>query len=102
MGATIGYVATALDGTELHREHTLLAFDSWSGQPTLYVLCAELNGVEQLVQNGESTFGNGRGIDGFDVQIEIALGDDTLSYVWSWGAPGEASTERSRATFPLA
>lgn len=66
-GATIGYVATAPDGTELHREHSLPAFDSWSGQPTLSVLCAELSGVEQLVRNGESTFGNGRCIDGFDV-----------------------------------
>ncbi len=45
MGASIGYTATAPDGTELHTEHTVLAFDMWSGEATLYVLCAELTGV---------------------------------------------------------
>lgn len=101
MGATIDYVATAHDGTELHREHTLLAFDSWSGEPTLYVLCAELNGVGQLVQVGESTFDNGRGTDGFQLRIDIELGGDTLAYVWSWGAPGDELAEQSRALFTL-
>ncbi len=101
MGASIDYVATAPDGSELHSEHTVLAFESWSGQPTLFVLCAELNGIDQLVQTGESTFNNGRGTDGFELQIEISLDGGTLAYVWSWGAPGDGLTEQSRATFAL-
>lgn len=101
MGASIDYVATAPDGRELHSEHTVLAFDSWSGQPTLFVLCAELNGIDQLVQTGESTFNNGRGTEEFELQIEISLDGGTLEYVWSSGAPGEALAEQSRATFPL-
>jgi hypothetical protein len=100
MGATIDYTATARDGSELHREHTVLAFDMWSGEATLYVLCAELNGVGQLVQASESTFTNGQGADGFQLQIEIAT-DDQLEYVWSWGQPGEPLAERSRARFPM-
>jgi hypothetical protein len=100
MGATIGYVATAPDGSEVHREHTVLAFDMWSGEATLYVLCAELNGVGQLVQGSGSTFTNGRSTDGFELQIEIVIAD-SLEYVWSWGEPGEPLVERSRATFPL-
>ena len=100
MGATIDYVATATDGTELHREHTVLAFDMWSGEATLYVLCAELNGLGQLVQTSESTFANGRGTDGFELQIEIVIADQ-LEYVWSWGQPGEPLVEQSRATFAL-
>jgi hypothetical protein len=100
LGATIDYTATATDGTQLHAEHTVLAFDMWSGEATLYVLCAELSGVGQLVQVGASTFANGQGIDGFDLQIEILL-DDQLEYVWSFGEPGEPLTEQSRATFPL-
>ncbi len=100
MGATIGYTATAADGTELHAEHTMLAFDMWSGEATMYVLCTELRGVGQLVQVSDSTFSNGRGVDGFEVQIEIALGDD-LEYVWSWGPPGEELIEQSRATLAL-
>ena len=99
-GAMIDYVATAADGTELHAEHTMLAFDMWSGEATIYVLCAELSGVGQLVQISHSTFSNGRGVDGFEVQIEIALGDD-LEYVWSWGPPGEELIEQSRATLAL-
>jgi hypothetical protein len=102
MGASIDYVATATDGSELHSEHTVLAFESWSGQPTLFVLCAELSGIDQLVQTGESTFNNGRGTEGFELQIEISLDGGTLAYVWSRGAPGEALAEQSRATFPLA
>ena len=100
MGATIDYVATAPDGTELHAEHTVLAYDMWSGEATLYVLCAELSGLGQLVQVSESTFTNGQGPDGFQLQIELELGDH-LEYIWSWGQPGEPLAEQSRATFPL-
>lgn len=100
MAASIDYVATSPDGAELHSEHTVLAFDMWSGEATLYVLCAELRGVGQLVQVSESAFSNGRGTDGLQLQIEILVGDE-LTYVWSWGAPDEPLTERSRATFPV-
>lgn len=100
MGATIDYTATARDGSELHREHTVLAFDMWSGEATLYVLCAELNGVGQLVQSSESTFTNGQGTDGLQLQIEIVTGDQ-LEYVWSWGQPGEPLAEQSRARFTM-
>lgn len=100
MGATIDYIATAHDGTELHREHTVLAFDMWSGEATLYVLCAELSGVGQLVQGSGSTFTNGQSTDGLELQIEIVIAD-RLEYVWSWGQPGERLVEQSRATFPL-
>jgi hypothetical protein len=96
MGATIDYVATDPAGTIVHREHTLLAFDMWSGEATLYVLCAELSGLGQLVQVSETTFNNGRGTVGLELQIELSL-DDGLEYVWSWGAPGEPLSERSRA-----
>lgn len=99
MGATIDYVATTPDGSELHREHTVLGFDMWSGEATLYVLCAELNGVGQLVQSSVSTFSNGQGTDGFELQIEIVIADE-LEYVWSWGQPGEPLAEQTRATFP--
>jgi hypothetical protein len=98
MGATIDYAATAPDGTALHTEHTLLAFDMWSGEATLYVLCAELNGLGQLVQTSDSTFSNGRSTDGFELQIEIVVADQ-LEYVWSWGQPGEPLAEQSRAVF---
>lgn len=100
MGATIDYTATAPDGNELHHEHTVLAFDMWSGEATLYVLCAELSGVGQLVQASESTFTNGQGTAGLELQIEIVVAD-RLEYVWSWGQPGEQLVEQSRATFPL-
>jgi hypothetical protein len=100
MGATINYVATASDGSELHREHTVLAFDMWSGEATLYVLCAELSGVGQLVQSSGTTFTNGQGTDGFELEIEIVIAD-RLEYVWSWGQPGEPLAEQTRATFPL-
>lgn len=96
MGATIDYVATAANGTELHAEHTVLAFGGWSGEATLYVLSAELRGVGELVQTADSTFNNGLGTDGFELQVDIAIGD-VLEYVWSWGAPGEELTERTRA-----
>ena len=98
LGATIDYVATAPDGSELHREHTVLAFDMWSGEATLYVLCAELNGVGRLVQVGASTFSNGRGADGFELQIDVVVDDDRIEYVWSWGQPGDQLREQSRAT----
>lgn len=100
MGAAIDYVATASDGTRLHAEHTTLAFDMWSGEATLYVLCDELRGTGQLVQIADSTFNNGRGIEGFELQVEITIGNN-LDYVWSWGPPGEELVEQSRATFPL-
>ena len=100
MGATIDYTATAPGGSELHREHTVLAFDMWSGEATLYVLCAELSGMGELVQASGSTFTNGQGIDGFELQIEIVIADQ-LEYVWSWGQPGEPLVEQSRATFTL-
>ena len=101
MGASIDYVAIDPDGEVLHREHTLLAFDMWSGEATLYVLCAELSGLGQLVQTTDSTFSNGRGADGFELQVEIVVADDRIEYVWSWGAPGVALTEQSRATVAL-
>jgi hypothetical protein len=97
MGATIDYVATAGNGTVVHREHTVLAFDMWSGEATLYVLCPELRGMGQLVQIGGSTFDNGRGTDGFQLQIDLVLDEGTIDYVWSWGAPGEDLAERTRA-----
>jgi hypothetical protein len=100
MGTTIVYTATAPDGSELHREHTVLAFDMWSGEATLYVLCAELRGMGQLVQASESTFTNGQGTEGFELQIEVVIAD-ALEYVWSWGQPGEPLVERSRAVFAL-
>ena len=100
LGVTIDYAATAPDGTDLHREHTVVAFDMWSGEATLYVLCAELSGLGQLVQTSESTFANGQGTDGFELQIEIVVADQ-LEYVWSWGQPGEPLTEQSRARFAL-
>ena len=97
MGATIDYVATGSDGGVVHREHTVLAFDMWSGEATLYVLCPELRGVGQLVQIGDSTFDNGRGTDGFQLQIDLVLDQGTIDYAWSWGAPGEDLAERTRA-----
>jgi hypothetical protein len=100
MGATIDYSAAAPDGSELHREHTVLAFDMWSGEATLYVLCAELSGVGQLVQASGSTFTNGQGTEGFELQIEIVIADH-LEYAWSWGQPGEPLAEQSRAVFSL-
>ncbi len=101
MGATIDYVATAPNGTELHAEHTVLAFDMWSGEATLYVLCAELSGLGQLVQVSGSTFSNGLDTVGFQLQIEIVIENGTVEYVWSWGQPGEPLAEQSRARFAL-
>jgi hypothetical protein len=99
LGAAIDYLATAPDGSELHREHTVLAFDMWSGEATLFVLCEELNGMGQLVQVGASTFANGRGTEGFEVQIDLVVDDDHLEYAWSWGQPGEPLAEQTRASF---
>jgi hypothetical protein len=98
LGVEIDYRSVAPDGSELHHEHTIVAFDMWSGEPTLYVLCSALSGMGQLVQTTETTFSNGKGLDELQVQIELLLGDDTIDYVWSWGPPGDALAERSRAT----
>jgi len=98
MGAELVYVAHRPDGSLVHHEHTLLAFDMWSGEATLYVLCAELNGLGRLVQVTETGFSNGLGVDGFELHVELRLGADELEHVWSWGAPGEELTEQLRAT----
>lgn len=98
MGAELEYTATAPDGTVLHAERTLLAFDMWSGEATLYVMCAELKGVGELPQTGRTTFNNGRGQVGFELQIELIIDEAELTYVWSWGRPGEDLAEQSRAT----
>jgi hypothetical protein len=76
----------------------VLALDMWSGEPTLYVLCAELEGLGELLQVSETTFSNGRGDDSFQLEIELRLDGDTLDYAWSWGSPGDALVERTRAT----
>lgn len=98
MGAGLEYTAIAPDGSILHREHTVLAFDMWSGEATLFVLCAEISGMGQLTQVSETVFSNGRGTEGFELQIELVLDGDDLGYVWSWGAPGDPLVEQSRAT----
>lgn len=98
MGAELTYTATGPDGAVLHTEHTLLAFNMWSGEATLYVMCSELSGVGELLQSGETTFNNGRGEKGFEVQIEIIIDEADFTYVWSWGRPGDELTEQSRAT----
>jgi hypothetical protein len=98
LGIEIDYRAVAPDGSELHHERTVVAFDMWSGEPTLYVLSSELSGMGQLVQTSETTFSNGKGLDEFQLQVELLLGDGTIEYAWSWGAPGEPLAERSRAT----
>lgn len=102
MGAEIAYAATGPDGDVIHREHTVLAFDMWSGQATLHVLCAEISGLGRLVEMSDTTFSNGAGIDGFDLGIELVIDNDSIVYTWSWGAPGEATAERSRAEVTLA
>ena len=43
-------------------------------------------------QRSESTFTNGQGTDGFELQIEIVIADQ-LEYAWSWGQPGEPLTD---------
>jgi hypothetical protein len=91
MGATIDYVATAGNGTVVHREHTVLAFDMWSGEATLYVLCPELRGVGQLVQIGDSTFDNGRGTDGFQLQIDLVLDEERSTTSGRGVLPGRIS-----------
>jgi hypothetical protein len=97
-GAELTYVATAPDGSLLHEEHTILALDMWSGEPTLYVLCAELEGMGQLSQVSETTFTNGRDHESLQLRIELRVDGDTLHYIWSWGSPGDELVERSRAT----
>ena len=95
-GAELTYTATAPDGSVLHEEHTVLALDMWSGEPTLYVLCAELEGLGELLQASETTFSNGRGVDSLQLRIELRLDGDVLHYAWSWGAPGDDVVERTR------
>jgi hypothetical protein len=98
LGAELTYTTTGPDGSVLHDEHTLLAFNMWSGEATLYVMCSELNGVGELLQVGKSTFSNGRGANEFELQIEIVIDEADLAYVWSWGGPGDELAEQSRAT----
>ena len=102
MGAELNYTATAPDGEVLHTERSMLAFDMWSGEATLYVLCAELRGVGELLQSDETTFNNGRGENGFELQVELIISDADVTYVWSWGPPGEDLEEQSRATLTRA
>jgi hypothetical protein len=98
MGAELSYTATSGDGTVLHREHTVLAFDMWSGEATLYVLCPRLNGLGRLLQISATTFDNGVGIEGFQHRIELLIDGDDLTYAWSWSAPGDELAEQLRAS----
>jgi hypothetical protein len=98
MGAELTYLETGADGSMLHAEHTLLAFDMWSGVPTLYVLCAELRGLGVLAAVGASRFSNGAGVESYVLQVDIDIAEDRLDYVWWWGPPGDPLVERSRAT----
>jgi hypothetical protein len=98
MGAELTYTATAPDGKVLHSEHTLLGFDMWSGEATLYVMCAELRGMGELRQTNETTFNNGRGENGFELQIELIIMGAQLTYVWWWGRPGDDLIQQSSAT----
>ena len=97
LGAELTYTATGPDGTVLHEEHTLLTFNMWSGEATLYVMCSELSGIGELLQAGESTFSNGRGENEFEIQVQIIIDESDLTYVWSWGRPGDELSEQSRA-----
>lgn len=97
LAVEIVYEAIGQDGERLHVEHTLLTYDMITGEPTLYVTSAELRGMAQLRQLGTNRFGNSKGLDGFDLRIELELEGDELTYVWSWGPPHEETTERSRA-----
>ena len=98
LGAELTYTATAPDGEVLHAEHTMLAFDMWSGVATLYVLCSELSGLGELLQVDETKFNNGRGKNGFELQIELTIDGAEVPYVWSRGRPGDDLTEQSNAT----
>lgn len=98
LGAELMYVETGADGSMLHTEHTLLAFDMWSGVPTLYVLCAELRGLGVLAAVGASRFSNGVGIESYELQVDIDIAENQLDYAWWWGRPGDPLVERSRAT----
>ncbi len=97
LGVEIEYEAIGPDGERLHVERTMLTFNMISGEPTLYVLCDELHGMAQLAQVSESTFSNGAGREGFELQIDIELDGETLDYVWSWGPPQIDLAEQSRA-----
>ena len=98
MGAELTYTATAPDGKVIHAEHTLLGFNMWSGEATLYVMCSELKGVGELLQTSETTFNNGRGKIGFELQVELILDGAQLTYAWAWGSPGDDLAELSSAT----
>ena len=98
LGVAIDYEALDPDGERLHIEQTTLTFDMMTGEPTLYVLCEELRGMGQLHEIAVGRFSNGAGHEGFELQIEIGLDDDELTYVWHWAPPHEELAERSRAT----
>ncbi|MGI9646126.1 MAG: hypothetical protein ACR2O6_12540 [Ilumatobacteraceae bacterium] len=97
LGVQIDYEAAAPDGAVLHVERSTLALDMIGGEPTLYVLCEELRGMGRLPMIGTNRYGNGAGHEGFELEIEIDVEGDELTYVWSWGPPHEAVVERSRA-----
>jgi hypothetical protein len=97
LGVELDYIARAPDGSKLHSERAVLAYQMTSGQMTLFVLAAELQGVAQLIERSPGVFDNGVGERGFELRVEIDLVGEDLTYVWSWGAPGEALGERSRA-----
>ena len=46
---------------------------------------------------GTNRYGNGAGHEGFELEVELELEGDELTYVWSWGPPHEAVVERTRA-----
>jgi len=103
LGVEIAYTAIDPQGDRLHDERTTLAFEMMTGEPTLYVLCAELHGIARLRQIAPDVFSNSAGKAGFELQIELGLGDDgELTYVWSWAPPEEDIMERSRAVLRLA
>ena len=98
LGVEIDYEAIDPNGDRLHIERTVLTYDMMSGEPTLYVLCDELHGMGQLRQIDASRFNNGAGRGGFELQIEVKIGDDDeLNYAWSWGPPDSDLIEQSRA-----
>lgn len=97
LGASIAYRAVDPVGEQLHEEQTMLAYDMLSGQLTLWVLCDELSGVGQLREVSTGVFNNGAGPDGFELQIEIGLAAEELTYTWLWSRPGAPLAEQSRA-----
>lgn len=97
LGVEIHYEAVAPDGSRLHIERTILAFDMISGTPTLHVLCEELHGMGRLAQVASNQYGNRAGHDEFKLLIEVDLDGDELIYIWSWGPPHEPLVVRTRA-----